>query len=101
MSLHDITYFLAALLFVLALMGGLALILKKLGVAGPTIVAPSKRRLKVIENMAIDARRRVVLIKRDDKEHLILLGHNNDVVIEQNIPASEEDNANDNKERAA
>lgn len=74
-----------------------------MGVAGPAIVAPSKRRIKVVENLAIDARRRVVLIKRDDKEHLILLGHNNDVVIEQNIPAldNDEQSINDNKEHAA
>jgi flagellar protein FliO/FliZ len=103
MSLQDITYFLAALLFVLALMGGLALLLKKMGIAGPALVTPSKRRLKVVENLAIDSRRRVILIKCDDKEHLLLLGQNNDVVIEQNITLSPEDIARLKKdqERAA
>lgn len=103
MSIQDIAYFLAALLFVLSLMGGLALILKKLGVAGPVIVTPSKRRLKVLENLAIDSRRRVVLIQRDNTEHLILLGHNNDVVIEQNIDGSTIDytDSHDKTERAA
>jgi flagellar protein FliO/FliZ len=91
MSLQDITYFLAALLFVLALMAGLALLLKKMGIAGPALVTPNKRRLKVIENLAVDSRRRIILIKRDDKEHLLLLGQNNDIVIEQNITLSPED----------
>lgn len=103
MSLQDITYFLAALLFVLALMGGLALLLKKMGIAGPALVTPNKRRLKVIENLAVDSRRRIILIKRDDKEHLLLLGQNNDIVIEQNITLSPEeiDRIKKDQERAA
>jgi flagellar protein FliO/FliZ len=103
MSLQDITYFLAALLFVLALMGGLALLLKKMGIAGPALVTPNKRRLKVIENLAVDSRRRIILIKRDDKEHLLLLGQNNDIVIEQDITLSPEeiDRIKKDQERAA
>ncbi|MCS5596364.1 MAG: flagellar biosynthetic protein FliO [Alphaproteobacteria bacterium] len=103
MNLQEITYFLAALLFVLALMGGLALLLKKLGIAGPAMITPAKRRLKVIENMPLDARRRVVLIERDNQQHLILLGQHNDLVIEQNISLDAEDlkNIEHGKERAA
>lgn len=103
MSLNDIITFLAALLFVLALMGGLALLMKKLGIAGPAMVMPAKRRLKVIENMPLDARRRVVLIERDNQQHLILLGQNNDIVIEQNITADPESlsKLSYDKERAA
>jgi len=103
MSLQDITYFLAALLFVLALMAGLALLLKKMGIAGPALVTPNKRRLKVIENLAVDSRRRIILIQRDDKEHLLLLGQNNDIVIEQNITLSPEDidHIKKDQERAA
>ena len=103
MNLQEITYFLAALLFVLALMGGLSLLLKKLGIAGPAMITPAKRRLKVIENMPLDARRRVVLIERDNQQHLILLGQHNDLVIEQNISLDAEDlkNIEQGKERAA
>ena len=42
-------------------------------------------RLAVIDAMAIDGRRRLVLVRRDNVEHLILLGGPSDVVVEQSI----------------
>lgn len=42
-------------------------------------------RLGILEETEIDARRRLLLIRRDNVEHLILLGQNGDIVIEQNI----------------
>ncbi|MDZ7824373.1 MAG: flagellar biosynthetic protein FliO [Ahrensia sp.] len=44
-----------------------------------------KHRLSVIDAAPIDNRRRIVLVKRDDVEHLILIGGMNDVVIERDI----------------
>lgn len=44
-----------------------------------------KMRLAVMDATAIDANRRLVLVRRDDVEHLILIGGPNDVVVEQNI----------------
>ena len=43
------------------------------------------RRLAVVEVGAIDARRRLVLVRRDDTEHLLLLGTQNDLVVESGI----------------
>jgi flagellar protein FliO/FliZ len=42
-------------------------------------------RLAVIDAAAVDARRRLVLIRRDNVEHLILIGGPSDVVVEPNI----------------
>jgi flagellar protein FliO/FliZ len=42
-------------------------------------------RLAVIDAMAIDGRRRLILVRRDNVEHLILLGGPSDVVVEQAI----------------
>lgn len=42
-------------------------------------------RLAVIDAMPIDGRRRLVLVRRDNVEHLILLGGPTDVVVEQAI----------------
>ncbi len=44
-----------------------------------------KPRLAVIDVAAIDSRRRLVLIRRDDVEHLVMIGGPGDVVIEQGI----------------
>lgn len=44
-----------------------------------------ERRLDVVEQSSVDGRRRLVLIRRDDVEHLIMTGGPVDVVIETNI----------------
>ncbi|MCI5049090.1 MAG: flagellar biosynthetic protein FliO [Rickettsiales bacterium] len=53
------------------------------------------KRLSVISSLMIDPRRRLVLIKRDEKEHLVLLGPERDLLIEsydaQATPSSETD----------
>ena len=48
----------------------------------------AQRRLKVVEFLSIDARRRLVIVRRDDAEHLLLLGANSETVVEVNIPSS-------------
>ncbi len=42
-------------------------------------------RLQVLDAAAVDARRRLVLVRRDDVEHLIMIGGPTDVVIESRI----------------
>lgn len=44
-----------------------------------------KARLAVMDAAAVDSHRRLVLVRRDDVEHLILIGGPTDVVVEQNI----------------
>lgn len=44
-------------------------------------------RLAVVDHANVDGRRRLVLIRRDDTEHLIMTGGPVDVVIETGIPA--------------
>jgi flagellar protein FliO/FliZ len=44
-------------------------------------------RLGVVEQASIDSRRRLVLIRRDDVEHLIMTGGPVDLVIEDGIKA--------------
>ncbi|MBN9074243.1 MAG: flagellar biosynthetic protein FliO [Rhizobiales bacterium] len=44
-----------------------------------------KTRLSVMDATAVDSHRRLVLVRRDDVEHLLLIGGANDLVVEQNI----------------
>ncbi|KAB2956465.1 MAG: hypothetical protein F9K19_07045, partial [Rhizobiaceae bacterium] len=44
-----------------------------------------KTRLAVMDATAVDSHRRLVLVRRDDVEHLILIGGPTDVVVEQGI----------------
>jgi flagellar protein FliO/FliZ len=43
-------------------------------------------RLAVVDHANVDGRRRLVLVRRDDTEHLIMTGGPVDVVIETGIP---------------
>ena len=61
------------------------------GFTGGTFVAGGRNRrtrLAVMDATAVDARRRLVLVRRDDVEHLILIGGPTDVVVEQDIRVS-------------
>ncbi|CCQ74112.1 flagellar biosynthetic protein FliO [Magnetospira sp. QH-2] len=90
MNIEEYIQFGAALVFVLGLIGLLALIARKFGMGNkvPSRGAGRRKRLSLVEVMPLDARRRLVLIRRDDRDHLILLGPANgtDLLIERNIP---------------
>lgn len=68
-----------AFAFVLSLMGLLAFALRKFA-PGAASLAPARRRLKIVETLPLDHRRRLVLISRDGQEHLIILGTEETVV---------------------
>lgn len=79
--------FLLALVFVLGLIGLLAWTARRYGLGAMTSSRrASGKRLSISEVMQVDGRRRLVLFRRDNVEHLVLLGINGDVVIESAIP---------------
>lgn len=89
MQLTDYFSFVLALALVLALILGLAWAVKRFGLGGAlarNLPSSSERRLSLVEVLTLDARRKLILIKRDDREHLLLLGVNNDIVIERVEP---------------
>ena len=75
----------AALVLVLGMIVGVLWLLRRFGVPGMVPRQPANRRLGVIETIAVDSRRRLVLVRRDDREHLLLLGTAGDVLVEANI----------------
>ncbi|MGQ0673790.1 MAG: flagellar biosynthetic protein FliO [Hyphomicrobium sp.] len=52
---------------------------------GPMFGPPPERRLDVVEQANVDGRRRLLLVRRDEIEHLIMTGGPVDVVIETGI----------------
>jgi flagellar biogenesis protein FliO len=77
--------FLLALIVVLGLIALVAIIIRRISDTGFGITPKSRQpRLQVMEAIAIDTKRRLVLVRRDDIEHLLLIG-NNDIVVEQTI----------------
>ncbi len=78
--------FLLALVFVLGLIGLIAWAARRFGLLRGTVRPRNgQRRLEVIETAAIDSKRRLMLVRRDGTEHLLLLGINGDLVIERGI----------------
>ncbi|WP_235679293.1 flagellar biosynthetic protein FliO [Aquibium microcysteis] len=72
---------------IVAIIGYAAFRIVRMLTAGTYIAGGRNRRtrLAVLDAAAVDDRRRLVLIRRDDVEHLILIGGPTDVVVEQDI----------------
>jgi flagellar protein FliO/FliZ len=68
-----------ALIATLALIVGLAWGARRLGMVQANGQGP--KRLRVSESLMIDPRRRLVIVRCDDREHLILCGPGGDVVV--------------------
>ncbi len=77
--------FVLALILVIGLILALSWAVRRFGLGGAVPRNRGPRRLAVIEITALDAKRRLVLIKRDGTEHLLLVGGAVDQVIERNI----------------
>lgn len=89
-SLQQLLQLVLALALVVALMGGLAYLLKRLGLGTVSPTVPkAKKRLKIVESQPLDARRRLVILQCDDKQHLVILGQNGETVIQRDIAAWE------------
>lgn len=89
MDIADYLRFVFAFAFVIALIGILAFAARRYGIGYRNVARTSKRRLAISEIMAIDNKRRLVLVKRDDKEHLLVIGGTTDLVVEHNITAQD------------
>ncbi len=76
-----------ALLIVLILIGILFWIIRRIGGGGGTGRRGS--RLGIVEAAVVDRSRRLVLIRRDAIEHLVMIGGPQDVVVETNITKNE------------
>ena len=85
MDVIDIARYLGALMLVLALVGGAALAARRFGLPG-VVAGSAQRRLGVVETMMIDARHKIYLLRRDDREHLVLVGPEGASVVESAIP---------------
>jgi flagellar protein FliO/FliZ len=78
--------FVIAFVFVLLLIGVAAWVVRRFG--GTRIDAAARGRqprLAVVDSAAVDARRKLVIVRRDNVEHLLMIGGPSDVVVETNI----------------
>ena len=82
-----IVRFVVAFVIVLALIGLTFWLVRRFG--GTRVGQAAQRgrqpRLAVIDAAPVDGRRRLVLVRRDNVEHLLMIGGPSDLVVEQNI----------------
>jgi flagellar protein FliO/FliZ len=67
---------------------GIWLLRQSLGLDGMPLFSPKQRRIGVVESVAVDGRRRLLLVRRDNVEHLVMIGGPVDVLVETGIPAA-------------
>ena len=91
MDYSDYFRFLFALIFVIALIALLALIARRIGFGYPVALnkASNMKRLEIIETASVDGRRRLVLVRRDNVEHLLIVSQNSETVIETMIKSTQ------------
>jgi flagellar protein FliO/FliZ len=78
--------FLLALGFVLALIGIGTWLIKRFALErGVPQARRAAKRLQVVETLSIDTRRKLVLVRRDATEHLLLFGPNQELLVENGI----------------
>jgi flagellar protein FliO/FliZ len=87
MIMTDYLRFLVALIAVLALIMLLAWAARRFRLGGLTGAALPSGRLAVVEALPIDGRQRLVLIRQDEREHLLLLGPERSLVIASGVEA--------------
>lgn len=87
MDVTDYLRFVLALILVVGLIMALSWGLKRLGVGLSNPGTTSRKRLQTVESATIDSRHRLILVRRDQTEHLVLVGPTSSQVIEAGIPA--------------
>ena len=89
MDALDYPRFLGALAATLGLLLLAAWALRKyghrLGALGLQGVAQKDRRLEIVETLSVGPRQRIVIIRRDDREHLVALSPDRATIIESGI----------------
>ncbi|MEM7620891.1 MAG: flagellar biosynthetic protein FliO [Pseudomonadota bacterium] len=96
----NIAQYIASFIFVMALIAITAWMLKRFlnqnGIPSIPMLKAKNSRLQILEVAIVDTQRRLVLVRRDDVEHLIMTGGTSELVIESDIPHKKDgDNEDD------
>ncbi len=83
---ETVIYAMSIVLLIAAAGLGLWFLRQSLGLGSVPLFTPRQRRLGVVESTSIDGRRRLLLVRRDNVEHLIMTGGPVDMLVESGIP---------------
>ena len=71
-----------ALILVLGLIFAVLWAVRRFGLGGLAMRPLARRRLALVEILPLDAKHRLLLVRRDGIEHLLLIGGGTDLVVE-------------------
>ncbi len=83
--------FAGTLVLVLGMILGMVWVLRRFLPGANVRKFGAKRRLGIVEVLPLDTRRRLVLVRRDGREHLLLIGGVTDMLVEPDIPVVSEE----------
>ena len=89
MEMLDYLRFIGSLALVVGLILALTWAMRRYGPHALGGAMGGKRRLAVIESLTLDAKHRLVLLRQDDREHLIVLGGGATLVESRSVTALE------------
>ncbi|MDF1735315.1 MAG: flagellar biosynthetic protein FliO [Minwuia sp.] len=75
--------FLGALVLIIGMIAGAAWLARRYGLAPK--VTGGNGRIGIVAVQSLDTRRKLVLVRRDDREHLLVVGPTGESVIETGI----------------
>lgn len=116
LTISDYASYVASLFFIICLIMGVAVVARRMGYGNGRITSKLAlsltkgkifnhgldKRLLINEVMALDQKRRVVLIQKDNREFCLLLGINNDLLLDsRDITASDDMNTHDINDKFA
>lgn len=83
MEPENLLRFVAALAFVVALIAAIAWLARRWMPGGAAVSASKRRRLQIVETLALDPKTRAMLLRRDGVEHLLVVGPHGTSVVER------------------
>lgn len=84
----ELSAYLRVIVSLVLVVGMLLLVLwalRRFNIGGIVARPGARRRLALVETMAVDSRRRLMLVRRDGVEHLLMIGGSHDLVVESGI----------------
>ncbi|MAS88038.1 MAG: hypothetical protein CMH30_08715 [Micavibrio sp.] len=102
--MNEILLMISGLVFVICLMIGFAYLIKRFGLSeSSNFLNPhSPKNLKILEQLPVDTRRKLILVQAGKRNHLIMLGTQSETLIDSDVtletkPKTEKGKANARK----
>lgn len=78
---------LLALMFIVGIIMLMGWVARRYGLDSGALANLKQRRLSIVESLPVAGKRRLMVLKRDDKEYLVLVGGEHDLLLDSDFTA--------------